>query len=110
MIFGDQKVQSNVDNMQDSLYGFGNNAVPIHGYIDLPTSFGTAPQEVTALVRYHVLDIASPYNAIIGRPTLFLLGAIISTPHMKVKFLTDMGPGELQTMMLLCSATPLHFA
>lgn len=80
MILDDQKVHLNIDNVQNSLYGFGNNAVPIQGFIDLPTTFGTAPWEVTALVRYNIVDIASPYNVIIGRPTLFLLGAIISTP------------------------------
>lgn len=34
---------------------------------------------------------------IIGRPTLFFLGAIISAPHMKVKFPTAMGPGSLKS-------------
>lgn len=70
------------------LFGFGNHAVPVQGIIDLPTTFGSMPQEVTALVRYHVIDVASPYNVIIRRPILFFLGAIISTIHMKVKFPT----------------------
>lgn len=79
MILEDRREQPNTNNMQGSLYGFRNNDVPIQGFIDLPTTFGTIPQEITALIRYYIIDIASPYNVIIGRLTLFLLGAIIFT-------------------------------
>lgn len=95
MILGGQKESQNAADIQGPLYGFGNNPVPIQGTIDLPTTFGTSPQEVTALVNYYIIDIASSYNVIIGRPTLFFFGAIISAPHMKVKFPTAMGPGSL---------------
>ena len=87
--------ERNAQDLRGPLYGFGNNAVPIQGVIELPTTFGTYPREITAFVRYYIIDIASSYNVIIGRPTLFYLGAIISTPHMKVKFPTGEGPGEL---------------
>lgn len=83
--------------MQGTLYGFGNHAVPIQSTNDIPTTFGTSPQEVTALVKYYVIAIASPYNIIIGQPTLFFLGAVILIPHLKVKFLIAMGSGELKS-------------
>nr|XP_017256340.1 PREDICTED: uncharacterized protein LOC108225896 [Daucus carota subsp. sativus] len=95
MILGGQVEERSVEDFRGPLYGFGNNAVPIQRTIDLPTTFGTCPKEVTALVKYHIVDIASSYNVIIGRPTLFYLGANISTPHMKVKFPTANGSGEL---------------
>ncbi|KAK1382820.1 hypothetical protein POM88_020555 [Heracleum sosnowskyi] len=92
-----RKGEKKAEDTRGPLYGFGNHDVPIQGTIDLPTTFGTAPQEVTALVKYYIIDIASSYNVIIGRPTLFFLGAIISTPHMKVKFPTGWGTGELKS-------------
>ncbi|XP_074371549.1 uncharacterized protein LOC141712475 [Apium graveolens] len=74
--------------IQGSVYDFGNHVVPVQGAIDIPTTFGTSSQEVTTMVKYYVIDMTSPYNAIFEKPTLFFLGAIISSPHMKVKFPT----------------------
>ncbi|XP_074335990.1 uncharacterized protein LOC141673158 [Apium graveolens] len=79
------------EDVQGPVYGFGSHDVPVLGVIDIPTTFGMSPQEVTALVKYYIIDMASPYNAIIGQPTLFFLGAIISSSHMKVKFPTPYG-------------------
>ncbi|XP_074347401.1 uncharacterized protein LOC141686255 [Apium graveolens] len=86
-----------LEEVHGPVYDFGNYVVPVQGAIDIPTTFGTSPQEVTSMVKYYVIDMASPYNSIIGQPPLFFLGAIISSPHMKVKFPTPMGPGELIT-------------
>ncbi|XP_074324191.1 uncharacterized protein LOC141661112 [Apium graveolens] len=102
-----------LEEIQGSVYGFGNHAVPVQGAIDIPTTFDTSSQEVTAMVKYYVIDMASPYNAIIGQPTLFFLEAIISSPHMKVKFPTPIGPGELITDHVAsqyCYSTTLSLA
>lgn len=92
MILDGQEEVRNAKDIRGPLNDFGNHAVPIQGTIDLPTTFGTSPQEVTTLVKYYIIDITSSYNVIIGRPTLFYLGAIISMAHMKVKFPTNNGP------------------
>lgn len=39
---------------------------------------------------------ALSYNAIIGRPTLHNLKTITSTYHLKMKFLTTQGVGEIR--------------
>ena len=52
------------------------------GMIRLPIQ--TGPEIVE--VNFIVVDIYSPYTAIIGRPWLHTLGAIASSLHQKVKF------------------------
>ncbi|GAV79498.1 hypothetical protein CFOL_v3_22963, partial [Cephalotus follicularis] len=49
----------------------------------------------TPLVGFAV-DTPSPYNAIIGRPGLNLLEAIVSTRHLLMKFPTRFGVGEVR--------------
>ncbi|GAV82809.1 hypothetical protein CFOL_v3_26260 [Cephalotus follicularis] len=45
-------------------------------------------------MTFLVVDTPSPYNAIIGRPGLNLMEAIVSTRHLLMKFLTRFGVGE----------------
>jgi hypothetical protein len=59
------------------------------GYVDLKVSFGQKPDINTVMIRFIVVDCPSAYNAILGRPTLNHLGAIVSTVHFAMKF-----PGE----------------
>lgn len=113
MMLKDLNEDPNNSDVWEALYGFENNPVPIQGTISLPITCGTPPFEVTALVRHYIIDIASPYIAIIGGPTLFSLGAIISAPHMKVKFPTPYGLGELRSdtnSSHLCYSTSLSLA
>lgn len=81
---------------EQSLYGFGHNVVPIQGIIHLPVIFGTEPRKVRHMVKFYVINIPSSYNAILGRLSLTKLRAITSTPHLKVKFSTPKGVGELK--------------
>ncbi|KAK1388462.1 hypothetical protein POM88_016640 [Heracleum sosnowskyi] len=48
------------------------------------------------MIKFYVINSASPYNIILGRPTLSKLRAITSTPHLKVKFPTPQGVGILK--------------
>lgn len=70
------------------LYGFGNNDIPVRGTITLQVVFGTEPAQIGTMVKFYVVDIASLYNAIIGRLTLANLRAVTSTSHMKIKIST----------------------
>ncbi|XP_020218762.1 uncharacterized protein LOC109801993 [Cajanus cajan] len=45
----------------------------------------------TVVVRYLVVNAQSSYNILIGRPTLNKLGAVVSTSHLKVKYLLPNG-------------------
>ncbi|GAV66258.1 LOW QUALITY PROTEIN: hypothetical protein CFOL_v3_09768, partial [Cephalotus follicularis] len=47
-------------------------------------------------MTFLVVDTSSPYNAIVGRPGLNLLEAIVSTRHLAVKFPTRFGVGEVR--------------
>ncbi|GAV73922.1 hypothetical protein CFOL_v3_17405 [Cephalotus follicularis] len=47
-------------------------------------------------MTFLVVDTPSPYNAIVGRPCLNLLEAIVSTRHLVVKFPTRFGVGEVR--------------
>ena len=54
------------------------------GQIRLPVQVGTNVVEVDFIV----VDVFSPYTAIIGRPWLHSLEAVSSTLHQKVKYLS----------------------
>ena len=49
-----------------------------------------------ALVKFLVVKAPSAYNAILGRPGLNALRAIVSTYHLKLKFPTDQRIGEVR--------------
>ncbi|XP_077223417.1 uncharacterized protein LOC143857029 [Tasmannia lanceolata] len=48
------------------------------------------------MMTFLVVDVPFTYNAIIGRPVLRDLGAVVSTPHLKMKFPTQEGVGEVR--------------
>ncbi|KAL0420494.1 UNVERIFIED_CONTAM: hypothetical protein Slati_3072300 [Sesamum latifolium] len=50
----------------------------------------------TCLLKFLVVDVPSTYNVILGRPTLNTFQAVVSTYHMKIKFPTPGGVGEVQ--------------
>ncbi|GFZ13671.1 hypothetical protein Acr_23g0020560 [Actinidia rufa] len=70
------------------LIGFGGNTTHPLGWINLPITLGTEPHQTTIWQDLFVVDCPSPYNAILGRPTLGGIKAIISTYHLKLKFPT----------------------
>jgi hypothetical protein len=61
------------------LYGFGGNGTFPVGKIELPLSFGVAPNARSEQVTFDIVDMVYPYNAIMGRgsvaepPELFQL-------------------------------------
>ncbi|GFZ01916.1 hypothetical protein Acr_15g0005250 [Actinidia rufa] len=52
------------------LIGFGGNTTHPLGWINLPITLGTEPHQTTVWQDFIVVDCPSPYNAILGRPTL----------------------------------------
>ena len=79
---------------QTPLFGFTGERVMTEGIIDLPVTFKTpAGVEVVHMVPFRVVDQESPYNVIIGRPTLNRIRAITSTYHLLMKFPTKDGIG-----------------
>ncbi|KAL0284675.1 UNVERIFIED_CONTAM: Transposon Ty3-I Gag-Pol polyprotein [Sesamum radiatum] len=63
--------------------------------ISLPLTMGRETMRMTCLLKFLVVDVPSAYNVILGRPTLNTFEAVISTYHMKIKFPTTEGVGEV---------------
>lgn len=78
------------------LYGFGKHLVLIEGTITLSILLGKALYTVKKQVQYYVIRVESPYKGILGRPTLTVFQAVSSIPHLKLKFLTKHGIGEIR--------------
>ncbi|XP_015955836.1 uncharacterized protein LOC107480200 [Arachis duranensis] len=68
------------------LVGFSGERVPIKGYIWLKTTLGENSLSKTIDLQYLIVDCPSPYNVILGRPTLNMFRAVVSTYHLCVKF------------------------
>ena len=64
------------------LVSFEGKMVVPRGQIRLPVQTGSDMVEVDFIV----VDAFSPYTAIMGRPWLHSLGAVLSTLHQKVKY------------------------
>ncbi|GAA0141162.1 hypothetical protein LIER_02369 [Lithospermum erythrorhizon] len=63
---------------------------------ELDLTVGEAPRSVTIRASFTVVDIADPsYNRLIGRHLLNTLRAIVSPLHLKMKFPTSGGIGEV---------------
>lgn len=57
------------------------------GYIEARITLGHVGLERNEHVKFIVVDTPTPYNAILGRPTLNDIGAWISTKHLVMMFL-----------------------
>ncbi|RWV82976.1 hypothetical protein GW17_00055480, partial [Ensete ventricosum] len=76
---------------------FTGDSVSPAGTAVLPVTVGEEPRSKTLLVSFIVVALPSAYNAIIGRPTLNKLRAVVSTYHRIMKFPTRAGVGEVQS-------------
>ena len=66
------------------LVSFNEKVVILRGHIRLPVQAGSEVVEVDFIV----MDAYSPYTTIVARPWLHALGAVSSTLHLKVKYLS----------------------
>ncbi|GKV34408.1 hypothetical protein SLEP1_g42783 [Rubroshorea leprosula] len=94
-----QKMQLNPSSLQKyegPIYGFDNQPVLVEGVITLPIYVGSEPRFRMASVSFLVVKMESAFNAILGRATLCELKAVISQPHLCMKFPTPQGVGVLK--------------
>ncbi|XP_072060238.1 uncharacterized protein [Arachis hypogaea] len=75
----------------NTLYGLEDTPIKPLGFIPLHTTFGKGVKSKTLSINFIVVDVGSAYNVLIGRTTLNRLGAVVSTPHLCMKFPTPEG-------------------
>ncbi|KAK3005822.1 hypothetical protein RJ639_016969 [Escallonia herrerae] len=80
-----------LQKMDTPLYGFSNHPVTAKGIIALPVAIGTHPAQANFMLDFVVVKVPSAYNAILRRPALNQLQAVVSTYHLKMKFPTEHG-------------------
>ncbi|KAL0344704.1 UNVERIFIED_CONTAM: hypothetical protein Sradi_4301700 [Sesamum radiatum] len=84
-----------LDLVHTPLVGFGGSGVASMGTISLPVSMGEESKRKTLMVRFLVVDTPFAYNIILERPGLNAFKAVVSTYHLKMKFSTKNGIGEV---------------
>ncbi|XP_014490542.1 uncharacterized protein LOC106753268 [Vigna radiata var. radiata] len=75
----------------EQIVGFAGERVDIRGYLDLRTRLGTGDRAKELCVRFLLVEANTSYNALLGRPCLNAFGAIVSTPHLAMKFPSESG-------------------
>ena len=78
----------------------GDRIVP-RGIVTLSIIIGTYPAQVIKEIDFLIVDCSSTYNIILGRPALNRLRAVTLTYHLKVKFPTAYGVGEIKGDQIL---------
>ncbi|XP_072076642.1 uncharacterized protein [Arachis hypogaea] len=75
----------------NSLFRLEDAPIQPLGFISLHTTFGKGVRSRTLSIDYIVVDVSSAYNALIGWTMLNQLTAVVSTPHLCMKFPTPEG-------------------
>ncbi|KAL5559167.1 hypothetical protein UlMin_035378 [Ulmus minor] len=81
-------VRVKIEPTTSSLSGFTGDSISSEGILNLPVELKSSPCQHIQAVDFVLVDCPSPYNAIIGRPTLNKIRAVTSTYHLLVKFPT----------------------
>ncbi|XP_065011504.1 uncharacterized protein LOC135640723 [Musa acuminata AAA Group] len=87
--------RENLSPMCSTLTGFTGDSISPLGAITLPLTLGTPSKSKTVMTTFLVVDLPTAYNAILGRPTLNKVRAVVSTYYRTVKFPTREGVGEV---------------
>ncbi|XP_027174210.1 uncharacterized protein LOC113773797 [Coffea eugenioides] len=90
------------------LVGFGGHIVHPEGMVALTVTVGHHPRCRTIPVNFVVVKTDSPYNLLLGRPTLNALRAVYSTYHLSFKFPTPAGVAEVSSNV--CAARECYLA
>jgi hypothetical protein len=73
------------------LYGFGGKGTFPVGTIELPLSFGVAPNARSEQITFDIVDMVYPYNAIMGRGSINKFEAAIHGLYLYMKILGPQG-------------------
>ncbi|XP_019195711.1 PREDICTED: uncharacterized protein LOC109189555 [Ipomoea nil] len=78
------------------LAGFRGDSVEAEGSITLPVEIGSYPDVQKLSMKFIVINLVCSHNAILGRPGLEDLGALISIEQFCLKFRTPNGIGTVR--------------
>jgi len=84
-------VETEMMPYDDHVVRFSGERVGTKGYIELYTTFGEGKNTRTIRIRYLVIEANTSYNILLGRPSINRLMAIVSTPHLAMKFPSKTG-------------------
>ncbi|XP_022156175.1 uncharacterized protein LOC111023128 [Momordica charantia] len=73
------------------LVGFSGEMIAAEGCTDLPVTIGENDNKVRKVIEFVMVDGASAYNAILGRPYIHELQVVPSTYHQVMKYPTPCG-------------------
>ncbi|VFQ69442.1 unnamed protein product [Cuscuta campestris] len=88
--------RTQLEPLKTPLSGFTGDTVEAEGSIVLPVELGSGEKTVWKKMRFIVVDIKCVHNAILGRPGINKVGAVISMPHLCMRFHTPSGVGEVR--------------
>ncbi|XP_017416619.1 uncharacterized protein LOC108327426 [Vigna angularis] len=80
-----------IASFNEKIMGFVGEILDTRGYLDLRTRLGTGKKAREIKIRFLLVEANTSYNALLGRPCLNAFGAIVSTPHLAMKFSSDKG-------------------
>ncbi|CAA0834127.1 Unknown protein, partial [Striga hermonthica] len=80
--------------LHTSIFGFNGSEVTPLGETTLAVVLGEGDLRKVKMIRFVVVEVESAYNVILGRPALTTFQAVVSTYHMKLKFLVGDRVGE----------------
>ncbi|KAK3043836.1 hypothetical protein RJ639_000535 [Escallonia herrerae] len=82
--------------MDSPLYDFSNNLVTIKEIIVLQLGVGTPSAQAKLMLDFVVMRVPLTYDAIFGWTSLNQLKGVVSAYHLKIKFPTEHGVGEVK--------------
>ncbi|XP_017405964.1 uncharacterized protein LOC108319367 [Vigna angularis] len=75
----------------EQILGFAGERVDTRGYVDLRMCLGTEKKAKELKIRFLLVEANTSYNVLLGRPCLNAFEAIVSTPHLTLKYPPDNG-------------------
>lgn len=83
---GLEKDPHNIGSFQGFLIDLSGKQVQVNGYFTVKTKIWFRGERQDQEVKYIILDATSPYNIILGRLALYLVGEVQSTHHLNLKY------------------------
>lgn len=91
-----------------SLVGFSRESMQVLGHLLMITTFGSGQSTKNVIVKYLIINVASPYNIIICRPSFNALEAALSNMYLTLKNPIDESVKDDQVKVNLVDIDPME--